>query len=190
MNAIAPEYVDFVRSRFKFIPDGLPPHLSEPVLFTSSASLMHAAIGLTGEAAELMVSGCRSNCMEELGDFEFFLCAAKIVTVYDETSVDLVEDISPACGEGPWGLHGLLRMAHEFQDHAKKEWAYSKPRSRPILHTLIWHMEEQLALLYEYLGLRRDDVLAANVGKLVKRFPNGYSDAAAQARADKAEDHE
>lgn len=186
MTIPAPEYYDFVRARFNFLPDpglGMDP-TTGPVL-TSTASLLHAAIGLTGEVAEFGFSEDTPHEREELGDIEFYLAAARIVCADSpaEPRADLPNPIPDSAAENPFNL--LTWYVHEFQDLVKKEWAYNKPRNRPALLCLLDGIETALLCIYEEWHFDRDDILAANIGKLLKRYPTGYSDAAAQARADK-----
>jgi hypothetical protein len=72
-------------------------------------------------------------------------------------------------------------------DMVKKEWVYGKRFDEPAFAVALQRVQLNLEHYYSrYLAVARDTVIDANVKKLSKRFPTGYTDAAAQARADKA----
>ncbi len=80
---------------------------------------------------------------------------------------------------------GVAGEAGELIDAVKKHWIYGKPLD-------VENVKEELGDLLFYAtkianlcGLTWDEIEAHNVEKLKKRYPTGYSDAAAQARADK-----
>ncbi len=85
VNTVDPLYLDFVEKLFKnFYRNGIngqaPPALDEP------ATLMHAAVGIAGEAGELLDAVKklwvynkpldRDNLVEELGDLFFYFVKA------------------------------------------------------------------------------------------------------------------
>jgi len=81
---------------------------------------------------------------------------------------------------------GIAGEAGEILDAVKKRWVYGKELDRE-------HLIEELGdLIYYYqmmcivLNIDADVPVQHNIDKLQKRYPNGYSDAAAIARADKA----
>lgn len=82
---------------------------------------------------------------------------------------------------------GISGEAGELLDALKKHWVYNKPLD-------LANVEEELGDLFFYmtalmcqLGLTQQQILDRNVAKLEKRYPGmQYTDAAAQARADKA----
>lgn len=81
---------------------------------------------------------------------------------------------------------GMSGEAGELLDQSKKVWVYGKPLD-------LKHLIEELGDLRFYyqatlnmLGITDEDIQAQNTMKLQLRYPNGvYSDAQAQARADK-----
>lgn len=83
---------------------------------------------------------------------------------------------------------GVAGEGGEVLDLAKKVWVYGKPLSEEMRQKFIEEIGDMMfyeAVLLAQLGIHPDQVRAANVAKLLKRYPEGYSDAAAQARADK-----
>lgn len=81
---------------------------------------------------------------------------------------------------------GISGEAGELLDAVKKLWAYSKPLDRANTIEELGDIEFYLQAMRNQLGLRREEILQANAAKLSVRYSSGtYSDAQAQARADK-----
>ncbi len=83
---------------------------------------------------------------------------------------------------------GLTTEVGEFVSEVKRIVRYNKPCD-PKMHD---HMVEELgdilwyiALAAEALGVRMEEMAERNLDKLRARFPEKYSDEAAEARADK-----
>jgi len=80
---------------------------------------------------------------------------------------------------------GIAGEAGEILDSVKKSWIYGKPEDAAnILEECGDAMFYIVALLQQY-GFTLADAQAANVAKLQKRYPDGYSDADAITRKDK-----
>lgn len=174
-------YSEFVYSRFKdgarIIGDlqGMPAEVS-----SAAMSRLHAAIGMVGEVRELRDSTGRENTIEELGDFLFYLQA------YVNTLQDM-QDHWYDPSEGCISIEQLDVAAHTLLDLAKKEVIYCKAFDESKVSQIvgdIWHIVASYA--WVKIGISDIDVIEANREKLEKRYPSGYSNAAAQARADKA----
>jgi NTP pyrophosphatase (non-canonical NTP hydrolase) len=92
--------------------------------------------------------------------------------------------------EGADGLlHAALGIggeAGEIVDAIKKHWVTGKPLDRENLVEEIGDVMFYMQALCNQLGITMTDAVIANMDKLNKRYPEGYSDAAAIARADKA----
>src|SRR5262245_2366866 len=97
------EYPAFVKERFvKRASDG--------------EGLMHAAVGMTGELIELILASSRENQIEELGDIEFYFCAAHLVLGMPYEQKEIF--VSPSdTGLLPVYFLGL-KYAENFQDQA------------------------------------------------------------------------
>ena len=80
---------------------------------------------------------------------------------------------------------GIAGEAGELLDAVKKLWVYGKPLDRANaieeLGDIEWYMQAMRSLL----GVSRDEVIAANVEKLSKRYPVAYTDELAIKRLDK-----
>ncbi|WVX87550.1 MazG-like pyrophosphatase [Vibrio phage EniLVp02] len=82
---------------------------------------------------------------------------------------------------------GVSGEAGELEDAIKKHVAYNKELDRKNVIEELGDLEFYMEGIRQALGLTRDEILAHNKDKLSKRYSGGYSDAAAHARADKAE---
>lgn len=150
---------------------------------------MHAAIGIAGEVIELRNSTTRQNIIEECGDLEFYLMALKLeVPSIKQMALQLGETRFPFILSQTEGL--LLDASGTLIDIIKKGWVYNKNIDVEMAFKCWVDMHAALGQYYELMGLTKDSVIKANQEKLIGpngRYPGGkYSDAAAQARADKA----
>ncbi len=80
---------------------------------------------------------------------------------------------------------GVAGEAGEILDAVKKMWVYNQPLDRKNIIEELGDIEYYLQALRSVLYISRDSVIDLNVAKLRKRYPHGYTDAAAKARADK-----
>lgn len=80
---------------------------------------------------------------------------------------------------------GISGEAGELIDAIKKTWIYGKPLDRENVLEESGDLLFYLQALLTECGFTIDEAMTANVGKLRKRYPQGYTDAAAIARADK-----
>lgn len=147
---------------------------------------MHAAIGIAGEASELFMSIGRNHMVEECGDIEFYLEA--LIQNVDGIEAHLQPQLLPVMGLAAV-LNALMVSGGELIDAVKKGWVYNKPLDLDAIGTHITMVRHALDCLYSYMGVTQHLILFINQQKLIGpngRYPLGvYSDAAAQARADK-----
>jgi NTP pyrophosphatase (non-canonical NTP hydrolase) len=88
-------------------------------------------------------------------------------------------------------LHMILGVAGEvgeLVDIIKKYLMYDKPLDFNHVREELGDIEFYLAGVRNYFGFYRDDIIDHNIKKLTKRYPNGYTNEAAQARLDKADE--
>lgn len=171
-------YSQFVESRFKS-----PSQTAHDMGMVTpyEAAFSHAAIGLAGELLEVQLADTRDNFLEELGDSYFFYVA--LCNMHDIQPTIL----AAATGMYPRrAFHGCLKHANWLMDHAKKTLMYRK--TLPDHDTMV----EQITALGGYLlsyifqnGLTLEYLEDQNTAKLTKRYATGYSNEAAQQRADK-----
>ena len=81
---------------------------------------------------------------------------------------------------------GVLTEAGELGTTAKAHWIYGKELDVENVEEEIGDALFYLQALATECGLNLDGCMDANVRKLKKRYPDGYSDQAAKERADKA----
>jgi hypothetical protein len=163
-------YIDFVTSRIKW--------LENPTL-----DIVHAAMGLLGEAVEHWEAQDASHQKEELSDIEFYLEHAIQALVKAERPIQdaLSREAFKLLHSDPCG--SILHWCAEFHDRAKKLFIYNKQDVN--FAECVTAIKLCLHILAVEHNCLREDLQAQNQAKLEKRFPTGYSDAAAQARADK-----
>lgn len=85
-------------------------------------------------------------------------------------------------------LHGAVGVsgeAGELLDCIKKSWVYNKPIDEANIIEECGDTLFYIQMICNNLGVDLTFLLEQNVLKLRKRYPDGYSDAAAQTRADK-----
>lgn len=185
MNTIAklefPSYPVMIERLFKKIEDGTNPY----------GTLMHAAVGVVGEAIELRDFKDKAHFIEEAGDLEFYLEALKQAIFALNGSVPEAVIFEADEGELEYNVFGnIVSAGGDIVDFAKKSWVYRKPLHSQELVNSAEIVCQHLNWLYNHFGTTREEVLYENQVKLIGpegRFRDGfYSDAAAIARADKA----
>jgi hypothetical protein len=150
---------------------------------------LHIAVGLTGEAGELEETeyGNRKHYVEELGDLEFYMQAAR--SHYGISRAELLNYKTSRWGEGMTKSCRLLIAVAEFSDVVKREYVYRKSRDRDAAMRALGKIESAIDYAYELIlpYAPRSEVLQANADKLCKRYVElRYTDQAAIARADKS----
>lgn len=81
---------------------------------------------------------------------------------------------------------GIAGEAGELLDAIKKTWVYGKSLDRANVIEELGDIEFYAEALRTLLDIDRDEVIAANVAKLERRYPTRYTDELALARLDKA----
>ena len=100
--------------------------------------------------------------------------------------VEIVEEMSPERASIMHMSIGISGEAGELLDAVKKHIIYGKPLDRDNIIEELGDLEFYMAGLRSAIGVTRSQVLLSNFDKLSARYPSGYSDAAAQLRADKS----
>lgn len=172
-------YQEFVTSRVKW-------------LATPQLDLAHSAMGLLGECVEYSEAFLPSNRIEELGDLEFYTehadqVIAKLSTQYPITVISIDRDEARMLERD--SLYWITHWSAEYHDFAKKAFIYNKPLEGLVdkMNAAIVRIKVCLHFLANRAGHTRDEIQQMNQAKLELRYPTGYSDQAAQARADKVE---
>jgi hypothetical protein len=155
------------------------------------AHTLHMAIGLAGEAGELLEHYCsiepvlHSEILEEFGDAEFYfegLCQSMAITI----------DLSGATSGDPMCVPRYTVEAATMLDIVKNMVVYNKDIDLMTFVNGLTKVRTCLDRAYDYYGLTQAEALDHNINKLLKgdtaRYKEGtYSDEAAQSRRDKQE---
>jgi len=80
---------------------------------------------------------------------------------------------------------GIAGEAGEVADAVKKHWVYGKPLDTENVLEECGDILFYVAACLDLCGFTLDDAMTHNMEKLKKRYPEGYTDAAAIERADK-----
>lgn len=175
-------YAQFVESRFK---GGIQTAVDLQLCSPQEAQLLHVAMGLVGELGEYRHSESRANMLEELGDFGFFLQAG--ANVLGDAPLDFVTTgETGGVQDHVSNLNALDISTIEFMDIVKKTVIYRKPLQLVTLRTQLQIALFAYAQVCAYHGTTPQELQIANTEKLTKRYATGYSNQAAQDRADKA----
>ena len=81
---------------------------------------------------------------------------------------------------------GVSGEAGELLDSVKKHVIYRKPLDLENVKEELGDLEFFMEHTRQILGITREETIQGNIAKLLKRYPTGFSNEAAQARADKA----
>ncbi len=141
-------------------------------------NMLHCAIGLSGEVAELFDANVddRENILEELGDIDFYL-SGLFQSIF-EVGV-------PELGSVESDIDDLVIHAGTILDQVKKYVVYNKPLDIVQLENALLDFVLTLDYVRKALNFTKQECIDANAAKLAVRYKGGYSDQAAQDRADK-----
>lgn len=143
-------------------------------------NLLHMAVGVSGEAAELLSASDvdYENMLEELGDLEYYIEGLRQAVGVEYVNTGLMVH--------PKGRVPLARAAGEVLDQVKKHVIYNKPLDMVAFNAALYALEQGMVAARNFARATRDQCLAANIAKLAVRYEGlVYSDQAAQNRADK-----
>lgn len=104
---------------------------------------------------------------------------------YSEFVASLAKPMGTQTLDALHGAVGLSGEAGEMLDAIKKVWVYNKEPDLTNIIEELGDLRFYWQMLLNTFNLTEQQILDANVLKLQKRYKGGYSDAAAQARADK-----
>lgn len=158
--------------------------MGSPVL-----DLLHAAVGLAGEAGEYQLAILDHNLKnipEELGDARFYLQA--IFNQYGWT----IEDFMDPIFNPPFAYSvrdTFMIKSTDVLDIVKKSWVYGKDMDDRKLYNEVGSVVGAYLDSVKSHGYSDEQIQYINMYKLTlsptARYPLGYTDAAAIARADK-----
>lgn len=105
---------------------------------------------------------------------------------YSDFVAALMKKMDNQCMDVLHACVGIAGEGGEILDQAKKHWAYNKPLDVANIIEELGDLEFYMQALRNTLGLDREEIVKANMDKLLKRYEGMvYSDTAAQLRADK-----
>ncbi len=147
--------------------------------------MLHMAVGLSGEAAELLEgvnAGDDKNVLEECGDSEFYF---EKLRRYGHPTFVYGIDTATNCP-----VDAVVICAGELLDLVKKHTVYNKPFDVEIFSKALSQYRVAMTSLYLNYDFGYEEACEHNMNKLLTgknaRYKAGYSDQAAQERADKA----
>lgn len=133
-----------------------------------SAHILHMAVGVSGEVAKLMaaiVNNDRANCLEELGDIEFYfegLCQG--------TSIILIrKEINPAAVTSE-PFTDVIIQAGNMLDVAKKIAVYNDPSKMADLTVEMLRFRNAIDKFYAQTEFKHEDALAVSIKKQGNRY--------------------
>lgn len=94
----------------------------------------------------------------------------------------------PREGRLQHGMLGLITEAGELGDSIKKHVIYGQSLDISNLDEELGDILWYLALIANASGINLQHAMEHNIAKLMKRYPDKYSDQAAAARSDKGEE--
>ena len=171
---------DMVRRLFK---DPTTIHLTPDQI-----NLLHAAVGLAGEAGEVLdlvlkdEASRRDELVNELGDVEFYLESVRqaLGITFPCLGMDTQSQATPLEDAA-----GMSVCACSLLDAAKKSAFNGRDDQLEALHTEVFKMACFLDLVRSHFNITRQETLDANIAKLGARYDGfEYSDEAAAARRD------
>lgn len=148
---------------------------------TNTERMQNAALGLCGEAAELMeIVGGITPILDEAGDLLWYvaqMCKAFDMSIADIPPEDFAWDEDEA-------LSQLWRHTGKIADQIKKHVYHQKPMNLIDLARHLRAVVTAVDILLSFTDKTIADACEYNTGKILKRFPAGFTFAAANARAD------
>lgn len=97
-----------------------------------------------------------------------------------------VKPVDDHLGKSLHAAVGIAGESGELLDAIKKTWIYNKPLDKENVLEECGDILFYLVAMLSNNGYSLGDAAEHNVRKLAKRYPTGYTDQAAQQRADKA----
>lgn len=110
---------------------------------------------------------------------------SELVTALTKPSSEILDSLHTGKISILHAAIGIAGEAGELLDQVKKHVIYNKPLDSENLVEELGDLEFYLEMLRQAASITRQDTLDRNIAKLSIRYAEGYSDQAAQARADK-----
>lgn len=131
--------------------------------------LLHVAMGLVTETAELLNFTSNKNFLEELGDIYWYIavgCDVFETTIHEafesngQTPLDLEDDL----------IEVMITEAAEIMDVLKKNIFYGRPFDSALVVRRFGRIIEAIAICAEDLDTNLEEVEICNLDKLHRRY--------------------
>ncbi len=158
-----------------------------------AGDLNHACLGMITEYFELLGTTTVEHAEEEIGDFFWYVALAAtamdlpLQTVMGTNDINTFQ-VGDALEKGNEPRHGFELALGRFTTMVKRLAIYEKPLTEEMKRGAFFDlriMSVKMAVICDQRGVALRTALRLNIEKLRKRFPDKYSDEAAEARADK-----
>lgn len=150
---------------------------------------LHAAVGISGEIQECLNRFDAGegmdwdNLIEECGDTLFYIQA---LCLHTGTSLESLMPVSAKTDNLHQTCREAVVAAGKVLDAVKKVWVYNKIPCQKEMDASLSVLLGCIVAFSHYAGVMVPQLMQMNYDKLKKRYPAGYTDKAAQDRADKA----
>lgn len=154
---------------------------------TQAQNLTHAALGLASEFLEGLVADDASHFKEEIGDYCWYLPLAchALNTTLDRVAPYGTLQAPPSTSTRDLGI----KSTGDFISMVKRVVIYEKPLTPEMMQQAMHDIRGMLMYASSTcikFGFSLNEALDSNIAKLRIRFPDAYSNKAAEGRADKA----
>ena len=129
--------------------------------------LLHSAIGMMTEAVEVEHAEDEANFLEEMGDVLWYVAIG-----CDALGVTLEQAEGNAIGTND----GPVELAARYLAEMKKQIFYGKPVVPLVMTGLLGGMIALMRELCEDSEITLEEVMAQNIAKLQKRFPDRFTE--------------
>lgn len=113
---------------------------------------------------------------------------SEMVAALVKSGQAIIESLTPEKMDALHMAVGVAGEGGELLDAVKKYVVYNKLVDLENIIEELGDLEFYMEGIRRNFGIIREQTLAANIDKLGKRYKDGYSDKAAQERADKVDD--
>lgn len=110
---------------------------------------------------------------------------AQLVANLAKDPTEVLDELTPRHAHLIHMIMGISGEAGELLDAIKKHAIYQKPLDLENVIEELGDLEFYMQGIRAELGITREETLVHNISKLNKRYEKGYSNKAAQERADK-----
>lgn len=153
----------------------------------AKAGVLHMGIGMITEARELvnaLFAHDRENVKEEIGDYLFYSVGLRQALEDHYDDVYVKSEFPPI-----YDVAGFLLQTMNVIEFIKPDYVYNRELAVPTLYALLDELDSKVQAFADNMQLSLEECLNHTREKLwTKRYPEGYSDQAANDRSDKADE--